>query len=295
MKKVLFATTALVASTGFAAADVTISGSANMGFKHVETAIANDEENSINHEIDVNVSMSGTTDAGLSFGAAIGIVDNNAAPLAADRDGTVFISGDWGKITIGDPGDADVQGGIATPGYDDIGIDDLAESLDGTGDSTFKYSHTVGALSFAVSTAITATGTEEFAVGAKYSANGMYVGLGYSDNNLVAGNVTTTDGETTSVYVGGTIAGMKLDAMYSSLDAETNVATDDREVYGLSAVYTVGALSVTVAWSDTDVAATGSSQGVGFAYNLGGGATLAGGIGEVNNLSRADLGVTFSF
>ena len=295
MKKVLFATTALIATAGVAAADVTISGAANMGYKNIETATAGDEEGSINHEIDVTAKMSGSTDAGLSFGATIGIIDDGLAPGANDRDGTVFIQGEWGKITIGDPGDADVQGGIATAGYDDIGIDDLAESLDGTGDSTIMYSHTVGSLSFAVSTAIGATGTDEFAVGAKYSADGYYVGLGYSDNNRTASNVTAGDGVTTSLYVGGTVAGLKLDAMYSSLNSETNVTTDDREVYGLSASYTVDALTVTVAYSDTDAAATDSSQGVGFAYNLGGGATLAGGIGEVDNLSRADIGMTFSF
>ncbi len=37
MKKVLFATTALVFSAGIAAAEVTISGSANMGIKHAES------------------------------------------------------------------------------------------------------------------------------------------------------------------------------------------------------------------------------------------------------------------
>ena len=262
-----------------------------MGYKNIETALAGDEEGSLNTEITVGVAMSGATDNGLSFGAEVLLLDANGRTDT----GSVFVSGDWGTLAMGDTGDADGQGGIADVGYDGIGIDDLAESLDATGASTIRYSYSTGPIALSVSTAILATGLDEVAVGAKYTSGGYYVGLGFSDNNKTAGTVTAADGETTSVYFGGTFAGLKVDAMYSSLNSETNVATDDREVYGLSAAYSMDALTVTVAWSDTDVAATDSSQGIGFAYNMGGGATLAGGIGEVNNLSRADIGMTFKF
>jgi outer membrane protein OmpU len=295
LKSSIFATTALVATAGIAAADVSLSGSANMGYKNVETVVAGDEEGSFNHEITLGVSMSGETETGLSFGASFDVLANNKGALTNDGPGSVFISGAWGKLAMGDVGDADAQGGIADVGYDGIGIDDLAESLDATGASTIRYSHSVGPVAFSVSTALPGANREEYAIGAKYTGEGFYVGLGYSDNNRTAGAVTAADGTTTSLYVGGSFAGLKVDAMYSSRDSETGVATDDREVYGISAAYAIDAVTVTVAYSDTDEVGVDSSQGIGVAYSLGGGATLAGGIGEVNGLSRADLGLSFKF
>ncbi len=45
-------------------------------------------------------SMSGETDSGLSFGAAIDLDETNVAPLD-DSGTTVFVSGAFGKLTIG--------------------------------------------------------------------------------------------------------------------------------------------------------------------------------------------------
>ena len=67
MKKVLFATSALVASTGFAAADVSISGYAEMGI----VGGSDGAVTQFHQDIDVTFSMSGTTDNGLTFGAAV--------------------------------------------------------------------------------------------------------------------------------------------------------------------------------------------------------------------------------
>ena len=76
MKKVLFASTALVMTAGVAAADVTISGSAQMGVKSVggTTSVVND--------IDIDVTGSASTDGGVTLSASIDLdADrvNNAA------------------------------------------------------------------------------------------------------------------------------------------------------------------------------------------------------------------------
>ena len=63
---------------------------------------------------------------------------------------------------------------------------------------------------------------------------------------------------------------------------------------GISGSYTSGDLTVTAAYGQTNVAGDANDYGIGFAYDLGG-ATLAGGFGEVDGSSNADLGVTFSF
>jgi len=297
MKKILLATTMLVGTAGFAAAEVAMSGSASMGYKNAETALANDQEGSINHSITLGVSMSGESDAGLSFGASFDILANNGGTLTNDGPGSVFISGAFGKLAMGDVGDADAQGGISDVGYDGIGIDDLAESLDGTGSSTVRYTYSAGAISASVSTALSTgtANTSEAAFGVKYTGEGFYVGVGYSDNDKTVGAITAADGQTTSVYVGGTFSGVTVDAMWSSRNSETNVAADDREVYGLSASYTMDAITVTAAFSNTDEVGVKSSSGVGVSYDLGGGASVAAGFGSVNGLSRSDIGMNFKF
>jgi len=298
MKKILLATTMLIGTAGFAAAEVAMSGSASMGYKNVETTDVGDQEGSINHSITLGVSMSGESDAGLSFGASFDILANGSGgALTNDGPGSVFISGAFGKLAMGDVGDADAQGGISDVGYDGIGIDDLAESLDGTGSSTVRYTYSAGAISASVSTALSTgtANTSEAAFGVKYTGEGFYVGVGYSDNDKTVGAITAADGQTTSVYVGGTFSGVTVDAMWSSRNSETNVAADDREVYGLSASYTMDAITLTAAFSNTDAVGVESSSGVGVSYDLGGGASVAAVFGSVDGESRSDIGMNFKF
>jgi outer membrane protein OmpU len=79
MKKVLFATTALIATAGVAAADITLSGSAEMGIVGGDTlssaAALVRRDTQVHTDIDVTFSMSGQTDSGLSFGANIDLDD----------------------------------------------------------------------------------------------------------------------------------------------------------------------------------------------------------------------------
>ena len=118
MKKVLFATTALVATAGVASADVALSGSAEMGvFSESSRSITladdgstladvtfgeSEGEVAFHTHVDVNFSLSGSTDSGLTFGASVDL--DEADNINGDNeDGVaVFISGDFGTLTLGD-------------------------------------------------------------------------------------------------------------------------------------------------------------------------------------------------
>ena len=77
MKKVLLATTALVATAGFAMADVSLSGSGEMGIAVGPDMSADDDHGNNDGEMHVYsgvtlaVTFSGTTDNGLEFGASM--------------------------------------------------------------------------------------------------------------------------------------------------------------------------------------------------------------------------------
>ncbi|MCY4242860.1 MAG: porin [Rhodobacter sp.] len=108
MKRLLMATTALCLGAGTAAADIALSGSAEMG-----VAGSKDDSARFHTDIDVTFTMSGATDAGVSFGAAIDIdeasVDDGEKDHATnndDEDGGIAVHMSqpetFGTITMGD-------------------------------------------------------------------------------------------------------------------------------------------------------------------------------------------------
>lgn len=105
MKKVLLATTMLVAGASIAAADVTLSGDARMGILSRgsdNAATRNTDEGAVafTSRARVAFTLSGESDSGLSFGGTFRA--DNAAGAAAGTAGNVFISGAFGKLSMGD-------------------------------------------------------------------------------------------------------------------------------------------------------------------------------------------------
>ncbi len=136
MKKILLASTALVASAGFAAAEVSISGSAEMGIFNSDSfngatvgvvtsaggavttvttltstavttldASATEGDTQFFTDIDVTFKMSGETDSGISFGASIDLDesnDNDAFSPSSQGGETIFVSYAGATLTMGD-------------------------------------------------------------------------------------------------------------------------------------------------------------------------------------------------
>jgi outer membrane protein OmpU len=105
MKKALFATTALVAFSGAAAAEVSISGSAEMGivggdrFTSTTVPLATQFWN----DVDIAFTLTGESDSGLSFGANVDLDEAGNLGNSFRNQGTsVWISGSFGKLTMGD-------------------------------------------------------------------------------------------------------------------------------------------------------------------------------------------------
>jgi len=105
-RNTLFATTALVALAGAAAAEVTITGSAEMG-----VAGGDGTDLQFHQSVDVRFAMTGETDGGLTFGATVDLDDitdmgnsgNGSGDIqGANPDFTVTIGGAFGTLTMGD-------------------------------------------------------------------------------------------------------------------------------------------------------------------------------------------------
>ena len=171
MKNVLFATTALVAMGGTAFAGghtgITFGGSAEIGVFMIDSEIPlgspgarreNDGDLRLHHDMDMDITFSGTTDNGLTFGADVdldeisGGISSNAGPH------TVFVSGAFGTLTIGDTDGAfdkaltEIAVGSTIADDPEHGGYSGNSGLDGLYDGQIaRYDYAFGDLTFSVS------------------------------------------------------------------------------------------------------------------------------------------------
>jgi len=283
MKKILLATTVLVGTAGFAAAEVTLSGDARMG-------IVNDgTDTSFSSRARVAFSLSGETDGGLSFGASFradnassGALTEDGVESGADNGtaGTVFISGAFGKISMGDNDSAahTAVGQVAGVGYTGNGDLNEVAYLDDDAESVL-YTYSAGDLSVMASLG---------QIGGADDQQSLAVAYTMGDYSFAAGVESHSDVADTHVIVGGSakFGAVSVKGIYGQLG--------DADQYALSATYTADALSATVFTrsSFADVQA----NGVGVSYDLGGGASVASGYSKADGADGVfDAGVTFSF
>ncbi|NRP13465.1 MULTISPECIES: porin [unclassified Aliiroseovarius] len=297
MKKILIATTALVATAGYAAADINLSGAAVAGFKYADVDTV-DEKLIAHVDYTLTIAMSGETDGGLTFGADLTVYGDESSTLNGG-DLVAYIEGGFGKFSAGNVGSAvDATLGLGDLGFDGLGTDNVAEALiDYNDQGTLMYKGTFGDFTVAASYNMSVDNTDptidytadpatpdaanEFSIAATYNMGDYDFGLGYDER-----------GDVITVKAGANVSGFDIDALASFGD-------NDATAYGLTASYTMGATTVTAAYSKAEDAAftgdDGEAFGIGVAYDLGGGAKIKGGIAEVADVTVADLGITMSF
>ena len=268
MKKILIASTALVATAGFAAAEIDFSGAAGFGVTY-DGADWNPD-----YYTTLSVSMTGETDGGLSFGAGFDITMDNGVTAVGDTE--VHVEGGFGKLTVGAVGSAvDAKLGIGDIGYSGLGVDNRAEALiDSADNGNIMYTGSFG--DFGVALSYDMNGTENFSIAATYAMGDYNLGLGYDDQDA-----------TVSVKAGSSFGDFALNAVYSNSSDLSTTA------YGIHAAYTMGAATISAAYADSD--ALGEAYGLGISYDLGGGASVDAGVAEVGGVTVADLGINMTF
>ena len=270
MKKVLFASTALVMTAGVAAAEVKVTGEAQIGLNYNGTTTV------VNNDIDFNVVGSGSTDGGLSFGASVDLDasdSDSATTTGSVADPEVYVEMNGVKLSVGDISSAANQGGIADLGYDGIGVDNQAE-INTLAAQNVRVDYAFGDVKVAASIN---SSNNDWAVGGSASFDAITVALGFGESG------TAQQTRLTVGYSAGAVSGK---IFYAEDGSETG--------QGLEVSYTSGDVTVTGVYADNNGAGDQSAYGIGVAYDLGG-ATLAGGIGEVSGTTMADLGITFKF
>jgi outer membrane protein OmpU len=171
MKKVLFATTALVAMSGAAMADVSFEGAANVGIGELNGGSGDLE---MYQNISLTAEMAGATDNGLTFGATLTIRSgddldldvgdlNDDGTLSDISFGSIFITGEFGTLTF----DRD--------GIDNLQNDDFSHDL--------MYSYSIDAFTLSMTADVDDTGDGE-----EWSVQGSY------DDDVINARVAVENG-----------------------------------------------------------------------------------------------------
>ena len=314
MKKVLFATSALVLSAGFASAEVAVSGDGRMGM------IYDGDDVQFSSRARVLFTLTGESDAGLSFGGKFRVdqenySSNNERSAARGTAGQVWVSGTYGRLAMGDVVSASEAaiGDLYEIGYtegafagdveeisyltaDGNNLDQGPSVLYEYGIEGFTFFASVSDGSNATGLGFTGTPTEvldyndevigyvddaetAYSLAAKYEAGNYNVGLGYGKHGdaeeiVLGGEVTFDQFSVKGVY-----------AKYSDRTGSVGeVFGEFDSTIGLAAAYQADALLVKGFIRQDKYETTGGDSfkpraiGIGADYDLGGGAVLAGGV-----------------
>ncbi|SNX68341.1 outer membrane protein OmpU [Cereibacter ovatus] len=313
MKQILLATTALVMTAGVAAAEITFSGSAEMGVvgggdNATERGGHTGGNTEFHNDFMLKVAATGETDTGLSFGVSVEIQKdegNSNGNFAADNE-AFFISGAYGTLTMGE-----IDGAMDWAMTENVGnpgsiADDETEHAgyfgafgDGAYDNQIaRYDYSFGDFGVAISAELDDTDTVSngYAIGLKYAADlggiGMGFGLGYqsleTDGFWNLGNLEDFTGTVipagedidmlgasiTADFNNGFVAGLA----YTDIDFEGDA---DADHIGVSAGYTTGAFEIGANYGVFDFeGGEAKGWGIAAAYDLGGGLKVHGGYGD---------------
>jgi outer membrane protein OmpU len=265
----------------------------------------------------VKFAASGETEGGLAYGGSFKAHDSGGA--SAGTHGTQYISGAFGKISMGNLDGADEQtvGNLSGVGFAGAGSHESYGYQSSGHNLAYKVS--MAGVTFAASTDLargadsTKTGSNS-AMGLKWSGDmaGATVGIavGQSKVGVVTEDsmsatvgigglsvtvVSHTDDNGPAVSASGTISSAASGTAHVA--ATTAAATNnDTDTTGLSLSYNMDGMTVTAytRTEKTSGVADKDYSGVGFAYDLGG-ATVKAGFVDANDTSVMDFGVTFSF
>ncbi|QHQ36614.1 porin [Algicella marina] len=303
MKNVLFATTALVAFGGAAFADaheggpVSFSGSAELGITYTDADGAPNDGIDFVGDYGLDITLSGTSDAGISFGANVEIEhDASNAGTGEDIDDfNVFVSGSFGTLTLGD---VDSGFDFVSIGIDTGGLADEADyyawdsGLDGANDGIIlRYDITYSGVTFAASVE-QGTGVEDdvYAVGLGYAGSFGSADVGFA----VA---YTEQDEDEVIHIGASVGFSGLDIKGSYQLAE--IGGVDTDTIEASVAYSTGAITVGANTHITTGDVEDESYGVFGEYDLGGGLSLVGAVSTSNisgdDVINAGMGFAMSF
>ena len=290
MKKLLIASTALVATAGMAFADVTVTGHAAAGFhsgldnKATTSNTTDIAGDGVYSNAGVDFTMSGATDNGISFSASVNI----DAGEEIDSGDFEYDGADGGTAGLGA---VSMTGAFGTLTFDNNGIDNLYS--DATTHDV-SYATTVGAIGLTIGYDVTAASANATSAQATYTASGMAFTLTGSEApggtsttlavSYALNDTVTITADTDSAAGGASV--QTVGAKTTLNGVSVSVESANNSTWDVDLGYTAGGFALTYGVDETDAwTATATAA-------LGGGATFSAG---VDSDDATYAGVSFAF
>ena len=340
MKKVLFASTALIATAGVAAAEVNFSGYGRFGIGYVEdrsgtvpnistsggvittvnSAVVQTDDAILVSRFRLNIDGIVETDGGVRFEGRVRLqADEDSSTGEANRAGlngarfSVIYGGlrvDAGNVAGAFDNLANYYGNevgleLFAGQYSGVNYGFLGYSSTGSGANAVFFQYSVGDFAFGASydqgtAAINGApvDADRWDISATYTFNNITAAIAYGQTD--AGIAGVSDPSLTVLTLGAEFGDFS-GTLFVADDA-TQVAATDGTAWGLSAAYNLGAATTLLfTYGDGNASADLQQVAVGAIYDLGGGASLRGGIGVndcdscVDSTVVADFGAQFNF
>jgi outer membrane protein OmpU len=304
-------TTAAQVATDLATAEALMS--AARGAAAVPVAAVADSTDAVNR-VRVSFAMAGETDGGLAYGASIRA--DNAGGGNAGTGGSQYISGAFGKLSMGDLNGADENAAGDISGVGLSGLGDHNEVSYQAASHNIGYEYTVSGMTFGYSQDTAQKTGSNSAMGISYSGS-----AGAASFSVGVGQSKVGTSTQTTMSVSATTGGLTIKAISSSNDNGPTVGavagtvqtagvaaanqyvaeaaqdtTPDTDTTGISLSYSMDAMSVSAFTKTVSTAGVADidSSGFGFSYDMGG-ATLKAGVVDADDQQLIDFGVSFSF
>ncbi|WP_419737887.1 porin [Ruegeria sp.] len=332
MKKILFAATAFIAIAGMAAAevDVTIKGYGRFGVGYHEDRATNVDgaapdvsDTILVSRFRLNIDGITETDSGVKFEARVRLQadgDNKTgeAKKAGFNGARFSVSYGGFRTDVGNVGDAftNLANFYGTePGLENFaaqysGVDYGVQhySSGGAGSNALYFSYGVGGFSFAgaydqqsfdADKPNESTPGDSWSFNVAYKFNNITLAVAHGQTDKSIGD----DDNLTVLTLGGEWDGFSGSLFVAEDDVNTasGKAGGNGTAYGVSGAFEVGtATSLKFAYGDGSAQADARHLGVGFVHDLGGGASLRGGVGQIkagdaDSIIKSDFGVQFNF
>jgi outer membrane protein OmpU len=313
MKKVLFATTALVATASVAAADVSFGGYGRFGILYNE-ANAGDETN-ITSRFRLQIDATAESDGGVVFGARARIQQNNGAPngnpAGTGLNGVRFYARTGGfEVGVGNiygaiewmSGQYPIDLGLTGLGYQYTVYNFRADAYSSggsgaAGNNGVEVLYSVGDFGLHISASDV---NDRIAANVSYSFGDWTAALGVQDSDADGKNGAAADTEVT-VALSGSLGPVDVTVAWARNGDEDDVhaitgAVINGDHWAIAGRYDVNSSTNIEAYvADADYFAE-TSYGIDFNHDLGGGTSLRGGVAHLGSGDiRADLGVRFNF
>jgi len=274
MKKLLLASTAIVATAGMAAADITMSGYAEIGMRDAGGAVGME----MHSDMDIGFKLSGATDNGLTFGASIDLDEVAGGIASTGGPHAVHVSGAFGTLTMGDTDGALDKANAEVAALTTIADDHSTHAgynggagLDSGDILRYDTTYAGFGISASIAQSDVAVANDVIAYGVTTTLGTVAVSAAFQDNNTQ---------DITAVSAKTTVGGLGMTVNYSEASMGTAATSYEHSGFGLN--YTMSGVNLHANYGSFDFDNGTSADGFGLAanYGLGGGATVMVGYGN---------------